>query len=97
MWAASASARASNAAQLSTRSPWMLAGRSGCAAAIASQTSANVQAVIAVLPKVFCFPELGSPPPAEVNGGERPAGTPAPVLGLVRKSRFAASQRHVGP
>src|SRR3954470_19649700 len=53
MWAASASARASKSAQVSTRSPWMKAGRSGWMAAIASQTSAKVQELTAILPKRF--------------------------------------------
>src|SRR5689334_11275496 len=44
-WAASASARASKSRQLIVRSPWMKAVTSGWTAAMASHTSAKVQAV----------------------------------------------------
>src|SRR5262245_59642267 len=44
-WAASASARASNSAQLITRSSWTRAGLSGWLAAIASHTSTRDQAI----------------------------------------------------
>src|SRR4051812_46411623 len=49
-WAASASDRRSNSAQVTTRSPWISAARSGCAAATASQMSAMVQPMASRLP-----------------------------------------------
>src|SRR6476620_7677861 len=66
---ASASARASNSAQVRTRSPWILAGRSGCDAAMASQTSARVHTAI-ISQVFFRWDELGALPRGQVNCSE---------------------------